>query len=351
MRLPNGYGGVVKLSGKRRKPYAARITAGWKLNSKTGKVSQQYQILGYAETKTEALQILAKYNENPIDLSAMKLTFEDIYNRWSEEKYPTISSSNVNGYKASFALCSGIASKPFKDIRLGDLQKVVDTCGKNYPTLRKLLVLFHQIYEYALKHELITKDYSEYVDILKYKDRNPNKADRNRFTTDEIAKLWDLKDDKYYQIVLMLIYNGVRVSELLDLKKENVHLDEQYFDVIDSKTENGIRKVPIADKVLPFYKLWYECNPQSEYLIHTEDGKHFLYRNYYDSYFKPLMKNLNISRTPHCCRHTCISLLADAHVDQTIIKKIVGHSGAMTLTEKVYTHMDVNELIKAINMI
>ena len=63
------------------------------------------------------------------------------------------------------------------------------------------------------------------------------------------------------------------------------------------------------------------------------------------------MKNLNISRTPHCCRHTCISLLADAHVDQTIIKKIVGHSGAMTLTEKVYTHMDVNELIKAINMI
>ena len=34
-------------------------------------------------------------------------------------------------------------------------------------------------------------------------------------------------------------------EELLDLKKENVHLDEQYFDVICSKTENGIRKVPI----------------------------------------------------------------------------------------------------------
>ncbi len=52
----------------------------------------------------------------------------------------------------------------------------------------------------------------------------------------------------------MLIYNGVRISELLDLKKGNVHLDKQYFDVIDSKTGNGIRKVPIADKVLDFYK-------------------------------------------------------------------------------------------------
>ena len=160
-----------------------------------------------------------------------------------------------------------------------------------------------------------------------------------------------MKDDKYYQIVLMLIYNGVRISELLDLKKENVHLDKQYFDVIDIKTESGIRKVPIADKVLDFYKGWFNDGIDSEYLLHTDDGKHFLYRNYYDSYFKPLMKNLDIERTPHCCRHTCISLLADAHVDQTAIKKIVGHAGTMTLTEKIYTHMDIEELVKAINLI
>lgn len=61
--------------------------------------------------------------------------------------------------------------------------------------------------------------------------------------------------------------------------------------------------------------------------------------------------NLNIEKTPHCCRHTCISLLAEAGVDQTIIKKIAGHSGAMSLTEKVYTHFDVQELVKAINQI
>ena len=163
--------------------------------------------------------------------------------------------------------------------------------------------------------------------------------------------MWELKDDKYYQIVLMLIYNGLRISEFLDLKKENVHLEEQYFDVIDSKTENGIRKVPIADKLLPFYKEWFDSAPSCEYLLHTEENKHFLYRNYYDSYFTPLMQNLDIEKTPHCCRHTCISMLAEAGIDQTMIKKIVGHSGAMTLTEKVYTHFDVQELVKAINKI
>ena len=115
--------------------------------------------------------------------------------------------------------------------------------------------------------------------------------------------------------------------------------------------QNGIRKVPIADKVLPFYKSWYESCPDCEYLLHTEDGKHFTYRNYYDSYFQPLMEQLKINRTPHCCRHTCVSMLAEAGVDQTIIKKIVGHSGAMTLTEKVYTHFDIKELVDAINKI
>ena len=150
---------------------------------------------------------------------------------------------------------------------------------------------------------------------------------------------------------MILIYSGVRISELLDLKKENVHLDEQYFDVICSKTENGIRKVPIADKVLPYYKAWYESCPECEYLLHTEYGKHFEYRNYYDSYFKPLMEQLNINRTPHCCRHKCISMLAEAGINQTIIKKIVGHSGAMILTEKVYTHFNIKELVDAINRI
>lgn len=105
-------------------------------------------------------------------------------------------------------------------------------------------------------------------------------------------------------------------------EKENVHLSEQYFDVIDSKTENGIRKVPIADKVLPFYQRWLHDCSDCEYLIHTLDSQHFTYYMYYHNVFQPLMFRLHIDHTPHCCRHTTISLLAEAHVDQTTIKKL-----------------------------
>lgn len=47
-----------------------------------------------------------------------------------------------------------------------------------------------------------------FVDIARYKDKNPNKFDRNKFSKEELTKLWTLQKDKYYQIVLMLLYNG-----------------------------------------------------------------------------------------------------------------------------------------------
>lgn len=232
--MPNGYGGVTKLSGRRRNPYLVRKTAGWHYDEVKDKQVQDYIVIGYAPTKADGLQMLAEYNKNPFDITASKITFKEIYDRWSASKFSSISESNVKGYKASYKLCKSLYNKVFKDIRLADLQYVVDNCGKNYPTLRKLKVLFGQLYDYSMMNDICNKDYSEFVDIVKYKDRNPNKMDRNKFTKEDIKLLWKQKDDKYYQIVLMLIYTGVRISEMLDLKKENVHLDEQYFDVLAS---------------------------------------------------------------------------------------------------------------------
>ncbi len=351
MKLPNGYGCVKKMSGKRRRPWIVRKTAGWKYNEAKDKLVQQYIIIGYAETKAKGLEMLAEYNQNPFDVDAAKITFAEVFEKFSKEKFPTISESNVKGYNASYKACGTLYNRIFKDIKLAELQNVIDTCGKNYPTLKKVRILFNQMYAYALKNEICNKDYSKFIDIDKYKDKNPNKRERERFSNEEVAKLWDpAEENVYYQIPLMLIYNGCRINELLELKKEDVHLDEQYFDIRKSKTPNGIRRVPIPDLLLPYYRSWYESS-ECEYLLHTVAQKQLTYRNYYDAYWTPLMESLDIKHTPHCTRHTCSSLLADNHVDQTIVKKIMGHSGQMSLTEKVYTHLDLSVLIEAINSI
>ena len=46
-----------------------------------------------------------------------------------------------------------------------------------------------------------------------------------------------------------------------------------------------------------------------------------------------------------------LTMMTEKEVSPTLIKKIVGHSGAMSLTEKVYTHVNVQELLEAINKI
>lgn len=350
MKLPNGYGSVYRLPGNRRKPWAVRITVSRK-EGKDGLTHWKYKYLGYYETQAEALTALAHFNENPYDMDANKITFAEVFEKWSAEHYPKVSKSNVHGYNASYLLCEPIKSMRFNDIRKSHLQGVVDNCGKNYPTLRKLKVLFTMLYKYAMQNDICSKDYAQYVDINQYKDRNPNKYDRRPFSNDEIETVWKWKEsNEYFTVILMLIYTGVRISELLDLKKENVNLEERWFDVIASKTEAGVRKVPIAKKMMPYFEYWMTKN-DCEYLLSTKEGNHFEYRNYYDSYWKPFVDQMGMGEhRPHDTRHTCVTLLTAAGVDDKIIKKIVGHKG-QGVTEIVYTHFDIQQLIDAIDLI
>lgn len=350
MRLPNGFGNVSKLPSNRRKPYRVRVTVGWEMDEAAGINRQKFRTIGYYETKEEGLIALGNYHQTPYDMDSSKITFAEVFEKWSAEHYPKVSDSNVKGYNAAYRLCTMLYKMRFTDIRLAHLQGVIDTCGKNYPTLRKLKALFSQLYKFAMRNDLCGKDYSQHIDIKQYYDKNPNALDRKPFTKEEVQKVWNWKDsNEYMTVILMLIYSGVRIGELLDLKKENVNLSEKWIDIKASKTKAGIRKVPIAEKVLPLFEYWMNKN-DCEYLLSTPEGKHFDYRNYYDSYWMPLIEQMGMQHRPHDTRHTCISLLTVAGVQDKIIKKIVGHKG-QSVTEVVYTHFEIQELLEAINKI
>jgi hypothetical protein len=107
MKLPNSYGSVTK----RRRPYIVRKTVGFHIDEKSQKVKQEFAIIGYARTKKEGLQMLADYNKNPFDLTKAKITFEEVYEKWSKQKFKTISNSNVNAYKASYKCCKSLYNR------------------------------------------------------------------------------------------------------------------------------------------------------------------------------------------------------------------------------------------------
>jgi integrase len=348
MRNPNGWGGVSKLPGNRRRPWRVRITSGWTADE-DGKARQQYKTIGYYSSREEAMTALAEYNSNPYDIDTA-VTFAELYRKWSAEKYPTISKSNVQGYEASYKVCSKLYDMRFADIRRIHMQDVVDNCGKAYPTLRKLKVLFSQLYTYAVQNDICDKDYSDFVDITKHKDTDSKQA-HTAFTSVELDAIWGNRDrSPYIGIVNMLIYSGVRISELLDLRKSDVHMAERYFDVKESKTAAGIRKVPIAEKVLYLWEYW--MNQPGEYVLQRDPEIKFEYSAYYRTYFVQPLTQIGLPDThrPHDTRHTCISLLVAAGINKTLIKRIVGHQGE-DVTDNVYTHFDVQQLIDAINKI
>ena len=47
--------------------------------------------IGYYHTRDEAVQALVNYNSSPYDIQTNSVTFEDVYELWSKDYFPTLS--------------------------------------------------------------------------------------------------------------------------------------------------------------------------------------------------------------------------------------------------------------------
>lgn len=339
MRNPNGYGSVYKLSGNRRKPFVAKKTIGWDDNGK-----QLYQVIGYYAKRKDALQALADFNENPYDAKVKTLTFADVFEAWSRRKYEQVGRSSVIAYNTSYNTCKPLHDIPFVSIKAVHLQDLVLNCGKNYPMRKKLRQLLHQLYKYALENDIIDKDYSQFVDIGKKEETKKKKP----FTSDEIEALFNLAStEPFVDTILIMIYTGLRVGELLTIKTQNV--DIHAWTIIGGiKTDAGKNRiVPINHKIRHFVeKRVLEGN---DYLVTRSNGEPYKYSNYLREHFDRVMRALDMDHKPHECRHTFITMMKNVDADTVALQRIVGHEKYETTLG--YTHTDIDFLRAAIDLL
>ena len=341
MKKANGNGSISKLSGIRRKPYIARVTLGW--DEKTGR--QIRKTIGTFVTQKEAQKALIDYLDNPYDLDLANILFKDVYEKWSRLKYPKVSHSAILGYQSAYNNVEKLHNMKIKDIKARHLQEAIDNCSKGQATKKKIKFLFGQMFAYAMQNDIITKDYSEFVDIGKASEESK----REPFSNKEIELLWKHIDNiEFIDTILIMIYSGFRIGELLELETKNIDLVNMTL-TGGLKTEAGKnRLVPIHPKILPLIEKRY--NKDNQYLIINFKGKKMKYDNYYKEKFIPIMEQLNMKHRPHDCSHTFATLLSNANANATAIKKMIGHESYVT-TEKIYTHKDVEELRKNIELI
>ena len=332
------------MPGNRRKPYRVRITDGWDTDPETGRSKQVYRTIGYFATYQEASIALAKYHQNPLSLEP-ETTFEEIYRRWSAEKYEHASRSTVASYTSAYNAVPMLHPLVFKEIRRNHLQNAIDTCGKGYATLQNIKIVIGFMFRYAIQNDLVEKDYSKFIDIAKHKpDLDEQESIHTDVKPEEIAALWNHTDDAIARTTLMLIYSGLRISEFCALTRADVDLQARIINIRKSKTAAGRRRVPIALKTLPF---WTEQKLPEKELSDSDINR--IANNFRKSMNRLTAFGLE-EHLPHDTRHTCATLLHNAAVDGYTVKRILGHHEP-DITANVYTHLSDDVLLNAIDRI
>ena len=345
MKRANGDGSVYKIGGKRRKPYGARITIGWKLDPENGRSHQIYQSIGTYATRIEAENALNNYLQNPYDIDTHKITFSGVYDMWSAEYYETLKNpSSARTYTAAYRYCEPIYNMRMRDLRVNHLQGVIKDANVGEATKSRMKSLFNLMYKYALIHEIVDKDYSA---LFVHKAGKRNKENRKPFTVNEISILWQYEDLYFVDLILFGLYTGFRPTEIVLLETKNINLDAGLM-IGGIKTEAGTnRTVPIHPKIRHIVEKHY--NPAFERLFMNERMENMTY-DQFRGRFKHIMHRFKMEHTPHETRHTFITNAKHKQMPDAILKQIVGHE-VWDITDAVYTHYTNSDLITGISLI
>lgn len=343
MKLPNNFGSIVKLSGRRRKPWAVRK-----------KIDGHYRYLGYFETYEKALTFLVEYNKDPSVYAPSLVTFAEIYQQEIAERSKKISPVTVRSYRTAFNNCTNLHNRKFLSLKVADLQGVINALserGVGQPAQKKVRQLFHNLYSYAVKYQLIpqTADISHFVDVDKYKAKTP----RTPFNTRQLNRVKALAETadplaKWATAVLIMCYAGMRPSEFLRVKKSDVKLKSRIFTIGQSKTKAGENRIiPISRKTLAYFESWMER--PGTMLITDDDGNSISY-NRFARRFRKVMIASNCKHIPYECRHTYATMSNNKGANPTSVKRILGHADK-DVTTGVYTHKDIRQLKKAVDLL
>ncbi len=358
-RRAKGSGSVYKISDGRSRPWAAMNGAG--------------KLLGTYASSSEAVEALDRFNADRVPLERKNYTLRDIYEQWSPNAFAKIGDKSRQSYEDAFAKAADLHSRRIRDLKTEDYQQVIDSLvqrGLSRSLCEKQRLLFSKLCQYAMKQDIIDKNYAQFLEL-------PSKGEaKTRVLSDEEigrirGMLGDPKLGPTAEIALVLCYSGMRINELLQMERENVHLADRYmvggektdagrnrtipihreiipiiekwmdgnllqmerenvhladrYMVGGEKTDAGRnRTIPIHREIIPIIEKWMDGNTTS-WLLHTSAGTAKDADNVRKA-FRSLMKACEISGvTPHTCRHTAATKMVAAGVRPEIIKQILGH--------------------------
>lgn len=154
-------------------------------------------------------------------------------------------------------------------------------------------------------------------------------------------------------IILLLLYTGLRVSELCDIKVKNIDFLTTHLRVFGKGGK--VREVPLKSEVIEAIKEYLierSANPfaESEYLLIGQRG--VLQRDAINTMLEKLAVKIGIDvrLKPHMFRHTFCTRLVGKGVPLTTVSKLAGHSSIDT-TARFYINSSKEEKMRAVSLL
>jgi len=248
--------------------------------------------------------------------------------------------------------------KGIDEVNRIDIEEFIFDLATGDRTRNRTLSVIRSFYKFLNDHDYIADNPARKVDFAKVRNKNPV------FLTDEElskirAILDEEKDDLFglrnKVITKLLLATGLRVSELVNLKVEDVDFDD--FGAILEVRRKGqemdyvyVNKKTSQD-LLKYFNLRKKLSLSHDYLFVTRRFNPLDRTNVY-RLVKKILSKAGIEKKkmgPHVLRHTFATLLMKSNVSIYKIKKLMNHK-QLTTTER-YLHVVEEDLRQTVEEI
>jgi site-specific recombinase XerD len=208
-------------------------------------------------------------------------------------------------------------------------------------TLARKTAAMKSFYKWLVRSKLLEHSPAEAIESPKLPKRIPqalNQEEQERLFARLQANAYNLRGKRDNFIFHVLFYLGLRVSELTNLKFENVRKDDdggRYVQIIGKGDKE--RRVPINDKAERALDAYLSVRPKTDhpYVLIALRGAHSRSRMSPRSIQKLAVKhsralNLPPRFTPHKGRHTFVSRLIQNGADISVAAELAGHTDLQT---------------------
>jgi integrase/recombinase XerD len=270
-----------------------------------------------------------------------------------------LSKNTIQDYRDDFLLFTKVFPKPKVEISdllptdLADFISLQSQLGLASATLHRRYSSLKSFFLFLQKEGLYT---------LAFKPISPPKVMHHlptTLSTEEIEQLLDLpdvtKDDGLRDKAMMEVMyaSGLRVSELINLKKGDVNIQEGVIRITGKGHKT--RLVPIGEYALDYLSLYLNkvrLKPllnKEQYVFLNRYGKK-LSRQYFFIRIRHYAGQLNLPYTisPHTLRHSFATHLLEHGASLRAVQDMLGHTHVTTT--QIYTHISTKRIVSAFDL-